>query len=189
MSLSLLGTGSDLTRRRAVLHRTVAVAATALLLAGASAGSASAAPLTSTGSTIASVTVNNAIELSALTPSFTLTGNPGATITSTGAVSMNVKTNNTSGYSVSVVAAGDSLDPANTSANTDTIAIDRLKVRATNTTDWFPMDDEDVVTVTTKTSRSAEGGDSISNDYQLAVPFVNADTYSVTLNYVATTTL
>jgi hypothetical protein len=38
-----------------------------------------------------------------------------------------------------------------------------------------------------QSTRSANGGDDLSNDYQLRVPVVNEDTYSATLDYVATT--
>ena len=41
--------------------------------------------------------------------------------------------------------------------------------------------------VATKASASAAGGDTITNDYRITIPFVRPDTYTGTLNYVATT--
>jgi len=39
-------------------------------------------------------------------------------------------------------------------------------------------------TVANSAVRSPVGGDTINNDYQVVIPWVNADTYSVTLNYI-----
>ena len=171
--------------RTALTRCAVAGGTLALLFAGI-AGTASAAPLTSTDSVLANVEVSSLITLSALTTDFTLTGLPGATVASVGAVTMNVETNNTAGYTVTVQPADDVLVPADTAVNPDTIGIGALSVRETGTTGYTPLDNTTPTTVHGQATRSASGGDVISNDYSVAIPFVNADTYSVTLNYVAT---
>lgn len=43
------------------------------------------------------------------------------------------------------------------------------------------------LTSTSATSTTAGAGDTVTNDYQLAIPFVNADNYTATLNYIAAT--
>jgi hypothetical protein len=68
-----------------------------------------------------------------------------------------------SGDPNSTVTAATTLAPV-TAGNTGSIAIANLKVKETG---------------------SASTGDPVSNDFQLAIPFVNSDTYRVTLNDVA----
>lgn len=186
MTLVLLGQSSSAAQgtNPAIARRIVASAAAALLLAGV-AGTAYAD--TATDSTDANVEVLGDITLTALTPSFLLSGLPGAVVTNAAAVSMNVETNNIAGYSVSVLAADDELVPADRLVNPDEIAIGDLTVEGPATTGYEPVSDQTTTTVATKATRSAEGGDTIVNGYSMEIPFVNADTYSVTLNYVATT--
>jgi len=166
-------------------RRALTALAAAAVLAGASTGVAHAE--TASGTTVANVVVQSAISLSALTPSFDLTGLPGATATGAAAVSMLVTTNNQAGYAVTVQARTATLRPANTTTNTDSIPIGNLGVRETGTTDYTPVSSTAPVTVHSQTTRSAQGGDTIRNDYQVEIPFVNSDTYSVTLDYIATT--
>ena len=171
------------------LWRGLVAGAAVVALVGASAGIASAAPGdTSTDTTVANVEVNNAIVLSGLTPSFTLVGLPGSTVTSDGEVTMTVETNNLAGYSVTVQAATATLLPRVTT-NLDRIPIGNLAVResAANPGGFTALSSTSPVTVHTQPTRSAEGGDDISNDYSVNIPFVNTDTYTATLNYVATT--
>jgi hypothetical protein len=165
-----------------------AMAVTGAAMAGVSAGATLARAETDTDTTTANVTVSTAITLSGLTDSFTLSGAPGDTPTTGGTpVTMTVTTNNFAGYSVTVEPAATTLDPA-ISGNTDTIATTLLQVRGpaqagsyTALTPGTPLE------VATKASASAEGGDSVSNDYRITIPFVRPDTYTGTLNYVATT--
>jgi hypothetical protein len=77
--------------------------------------------------------------------------------------------------------------PADTVANTDAIPIADLTVRETGDTVFLPMSSTDPVSVHTQTGRSANGGDELSNDYEIRVPVVNVDTYTATLDYVAST--
>lgn len=158
------------------------LAATATLVA---AGSLGANAETDAGSTLANVAVGTSIALTGLTPTFTLTGIANTTVTEPDVVSFTVETNNLAGYAVTVQSATDTL-VANTSGNTDSIPIANLSVSEAGTT-FTPMSSEDPFVVHTQSARSAEGGDALTNDYRVAIPFVNSDTYSVTLNYIATT--
>ena len=175
--------------RRALVRGLGVVGAAAVLL-GSAAATASAAPGdTSADTTIANVGVTSTISLNGLTPSFQLNGQPGATITENGAVAMNVGTNNTGGYRVTVQAADDALLPGDTTANPDSIPIANLRVRESAPGDngaWVSLSDTSPVTVHQQNTRSVQAGDAVSNDYQVDIPFVNADTYSVVLDYVAT---
>jgi hypothetical protein len=144
-----------------------------------------AAPETSTRSTVANVEVTSSITLGGLTPSFTLTGLSTSTVDGPNAVSYNVTTNNAAGYTVTVQAATDQLAPASTT-NPDRIPIGNLKVRAARSGGYTAISNADAFTLRTKATRSAESGDSYSDDYQVLIPFVASDTYSATLNYVAT---
>lgn len=170
---------------RSSVRRGLGVAAAAGLLAVASQLPAAAAPGdTSTDTTVANVEVTSSITLSNLTPSFTLTGLPGDTVTGEDAVSYTVTTNNVGGYTVTVQADSDTLDPAGTS--TDTIPIENLRVRAADSGAFTALDDTNAVTLRDQGTRSAADGDDYSDDYQVQIPFVASDTYSATLTYVAT---
>lgn len=171
-----------------ILRGTLLGAALAVAFVGANPGSASAQD--SGDSTVGNVAVEGGITLTGLTPSFTLTGTPGETVTGDGAVEFNVETNNVAGYAVTVQSAAATMLPANTVTNTDSIAIGDLTVRESGAGAFTPMTASGAgapVVVHTQATRSANGGDDLSNDYQINVPTVNVDTYSATLDYVATT--
>ena len=119
-------------------------------------------------------------------PRPTLTGAPGATITGADAVTFNVETNNVAGYAVTVQPAASQMTPA-LGGNADFIPIAALTVREGGTGTYTPLDDVNPVTVHSQNSRSVNGGDVLTNDFQIRIPVVNVDTYSATLNYVATT--
>jgi hypothetical protein len=139
-------------------------------------------------STTANVVVVGAILLSSLTSSFILSGVPGDTPVNDGAVTMNVFTNNSSGYNVTVEAASGSL--AGTPPNTDTIPVSDISVEETGSGGPFlTLSSTTADVVYTKATRSAAApGDHLSNDYEFntPIPDVLTDTYSDTLNYVAT---
>ncbi|WP_375423218.1 hypothetical protein [uncultured Friedmanniella sp.] len=191
MSATLAGPRSGRSARTSGRSQRLPCVAALTVLAAALATSsvlpASAVPLTDSDSTTANVAVSSVITLTGLTSGFTLTGIPGATVATLNAVTMNVETNNVAGYDVTVEAASDVLDPADTVANPDTIPIDALSVRENGTPTYTQLSDTTPVTVHTQDSRSDDGGDVIGNDYSVDIPFVNVDTYSVTLNYIATT--
>lgn len=169
-----------------VLRRGLALAATGGLLAVASQLPAAAAPGdTSADTTVANVAVSSAITLEGLTPSFTLTGLPGATVAESDAVGYTVLTNNVGGYTVSVQADKDVLLPAGSS--TDYIPVTDLGVRPGGSGGAFTaLSDTNAVTLQNKGTRSGAAGDDYTDDYRIDIPFVADDTYSVTLNYVAT---
>lgn len=169
-----------------VLRRGLALAATAGLLAVASQLPAAAAPGdTSADTTVANVAVSSAITLEGLTPSFTLTGLPGATVAEADAVAYTVLTNNVGGYTVSVQADAAELTPAGTS--TDTIPVTDLSVRPGGSTSAFTsLSNTSPITLHDQGTRSAQAGDGYTDDYQIDIPFVADDIYSVTLNYIAT---
>jgi hypothetical protein len=140
------------------------------------------------GKTIANVHVTGSIALTDLTPSFTLTGQPGSTPT-TGAnpVTMTVLTNNFAGYNVTVVPETVNLTGA-IPGNPDVIPSSALEVDGpAQGGAYVHLAFGSPVVVATKASASAPGGDTIVNNYRITIPFVRPDTYSGTLDYVATT--
>lgn len=168
-----------------LIRGTLLGAALAAGLIGFLPGSASAQE--SGDETEANVAVLGGITMTGLTESFTLTGTPGQTVTEDGVVTFNVETNNVGGYGVTVQSQDATMLPANTVTNTDSIEIADLTVRETGDTAFLPLSSTAPVSVHTQTVRSADGGDELSNDYEIRVPVVNVDTYSATLDYVAST--
>jgi large repetitive protein len=138
------------------------------------------------GTTGAAVEVTSAITLTGLGGEFFLTGMPGATVSDRAAVRMNVETNNVAGYLVTVQSGTPTMLPA-TTGNTDTVPIGSLSVRGSGTDFLTPLSATDPVTVHSKPDPSAAGGDDLSDDYQVVIPFVSDDFYTATLDYVATT--
>jgi hypothetical protein len=74
--------------------------------------------------------------------------------------------------------------PADTTANTDTIPVDQLRERQTGTLTFRPLSAATSLTVAQSDSASAAGGDAVSEDDRVQIPFVTPDTYTGTLNYV-----
>jgi hypothetical protein len=152
-----------------------------------------AAPgISDSGTAEANVEVESAISLTMDKAAFTLTGVPATTQSENGAVTYNVETNNAIGYSVTVQAATATM--AGTGTNADTIPSTALTVRKTGTTPFTALSyvgqtgaGSAAVPVHSQATRSAAGGDDLSTDYEILIPFVNEDTYTATLNYVATT--
>ncbi|GAA1015998.1 hypothetical protein Aple_011320 [Acrocarpospora pleiomorpha] len=143
---------------------------------------------TDTGNTTANIEVSSSITLTDLTASFTLTGSPGQTPTTGGTpVSMEVTTNNFAGYNVTVAPAAANLT-GGIVGNTDTIPANLLQVDGPAQAGTFaPLTFGTPLVVASKASASAEGGDAITNNYRMTIPFVRPDTYTVTLNYVTNT--
>ncbi|WP_374947810.1 hypothetical protein [Agreia sp.] len=158
-----------------------ALASTAALLAG---GGLAANAATDSDTTEAHVEVETAISLTALTDEFTLTGAPSDVVTDADAVTFTVETNNIAGYSVTVQSTTATLLPE-TAGNPDSIPIGALSV--TGDTGSGALSSTVPVTVHTQATRSAEGGDDLTNGYTVTIPFVNSDTYTTTLTYVAAT--
>lgn len=167
---------------RALVAGAASIAFAAAVIAPASAD-------VSNDTTDAHVGVAGAILLSALTPSFTLNGLPGATVNGPAAVTMNVETNNLAGYDVTVQSETETLVADTPLTNPDSIPIGALSVRKTGAGGYTPLagPSGNAVTVITKATRSAAGGDVLSNDYTVDIPFVNTGGYTATLDYIATT--
>ncbi len=123
------------------------------------------------------------ITLTALTSSFTLTGLPNTTVSSNGTVTMTVTTNSAAGYLVSVRPTRATLTGA-APGNAETIPIGQLGVRESGTDPFRPLSDLAPLTVHEQDTPSAPGGDAVSNDYQVEIPFVPSDTYSAELDYI-----
>lgn len=158
----------------------------ATVIGGLATGANAIPGQTATASTEANVIVGSSISLTNIVPSFSLTGNPGETISTTvPPVTMTVTTNNNEGYAVTVEPRTATLNPT-TPGNTDTIPIGDLEVRE-GTTPFTPLVFGTPVQVHSQVVPSAELGDTITNEFQITIPFVIPDTYSAVLDYVATT--
>jgi len=167
------------------LARGLVTTAVAAALVTGMGGVASA--VTSPGTTTGNVAVTSAIALTVNTASFTLTGVPGSAPVNAAAVTYSVTTNNLAGYAVTVQAATATL-AATATGNADSIPIAALSVKGDATgAVYTPVSNTTAVTVHTQATRSASTGDNLTNGYQVAIPFVNQDTYHVTLDYVAST--
>jgi len=123
------------------------------------------------------------LTLSDLTPSFVLSGPADSTVELDDAVSMTVTTNSYGGYTVAVQPTDDRLRATDGS---DTVPIDRLRVRQAGDTPFLPLAPGRATTVHQQDRPSAAGGDAVSNDYQVQIPFVGSTTYSTTLDYIVT---
>ena len=159
------------------------VVSTGLAVAGIGIAALAAGPAYAANTTTANVGVGNVLTLSGLTAAFTLSGVPGTTQTNASAVTMNVKTNNRLGYTVTVQANAASMSGA-TAGNLDTIPVSALNV-TNNLGVYTAMSNTAATTVALTAVKSTGTGDTVTNGYQIVIPWVNSDTYSVTLNYIA----
>jgi uncharacterized repeat protein (TIGR01451 family) len=146
---------------------------------GSTCTAASTGPPCATATTVAAL----AITLTGLTPSFTLAGLPDSTVSSDGALTMTVTTNSPGGYQVTVQAGAPSLT-GGTPGNTATIPVGLLSVRESGTPLYRILSATTALVVHQQDGPSAPGGDAVSNDYRIEIPFVAADTYSTTLDYI-----
>jgi hypothetical protein len=180
----------DTTNRRPLILGSLVAAASLALLACPALAQAAPNPA-SPGSVQAHVAVSSAITLSGLPVGFLLSGIPTDTVATGGVnqdgpVTMTVWTNNTQGYTVTVQAVG-ALTGA-VAGNTDTIPASALRVRESGSSAGYQaVSATNAVTVYSKDTPSSVVGDALSNDYSLTIPFVAQDTYTTTLNYIATT--
>jgi hypothetical protein len=157
--------------------------ALAAALVGGSAGAAFATTGQDSGqSTDAHVAVAEGITMTGLSSGFTLSGIPGVVDGDT-SVSYNVETNNVAGYTVTV--QSQDADLVGTGLNTDVIPIGTLKVK-NSSGNFVGVSDASTTLVHTQAERSADGGDALGSEYQMLIPVKNADTYTATLDYVAT---
>ena len=126
------------------------------------------------------------LTLSGLTPSFRLTGLPGDVVQLDGAVNLTVTTNSHRGYTVSVTPRRPVLTAEPTT--TDTIPVERLAVRPSgdDRAGFTPLDPGGSVQVHSQDRPSAPGGDAVSNDYRVDIPFVDSADYGTELDYIVT---
>ncbi|MCM3921831.1 putative Ig domain-containing protein [Frankia sp. AiPs1] len=153
-------------------------------VASTAAGSTCTGTGTEPACTIATAITAQSLALTDLTPAFTLTGEPNSSVVQNGAVTMTVTTNSTDGYTVAVQATSPTLT-GQTAGNGDSIPVSSLLVRESGTSAFQPLSDTAAVPVRSQGQPSAPGGDAVSNDYAIDVPFVASDTYSTTLDYIA----
>jgi hypothetical protein len=172
---------SSSSRRYRALLGLGGIAATAALVAG---GAFAANAATDSDTTSANVEVTTAISLTALTDAFTLTGAPGDVVSDADAVSFTVETNNIAGYTVTVQSTTATLLAA-TAGNTDSIPVSALTVTGDGGSGALSATTPTLVH--TQATRSDQGGDDLTNGFGLTIPFVNSDTYTTTLTYVAAT--
>ena len=127
---------------------------------------------------------NSTVSLSDLTETVELAGPPDTTVTRNGAVTMTIDSNNPGGYAVTVQGAADQLVSADNSI-TSTIPLSELLFRETGTT-LFQALTTDPQLVHDRFTVTAPGGDAVSSDYQMHLPYADPGTYSVTLEYLVT---
>ena len=124
------------------------------------------------------------LTLSGLTPSFSVTGTPNSQVAQDGAVVMTVFTNSATGYLVSVRAVSDRLTAA-TPGNDESIPVGLVNVRGdAQRGEFVPLSEDTPVVVENRIGASSPGGDAVSNDYRVDIPFVTPDTYTGTLEYI-----
>ncbi|MFC6086190.1 DUF7927 domain-containing protein [Sphaerisporangium aureirubrum] len=128
--------------------------------------------------------VAQAIELSALTDSFTLTGPPDTTVQAGGAVIVTVVTNSPNGYTVTVSPSTAELTAPGIAA---TIPVANLKVRKAGTTVFQPLSATTPVLVHQQIIPSAANGDVLVNDFEVDIPYVPSGRYSGVIDYIAST--
>lgn len=172
-------------RRRRVVTGFVCTttAGVGALAAGTLMAPAARAASTPPGATTANVVVGSAITLTNLSPSFTLSGNPGD-VPAAAAVSYTVTTNNATGYNVTVQPETATL--VGTGTNTATIPFSSLQVDGTALPAPAPATP---VQVHNQTTPSLATGDNLTDNYTMpgGIPFVAPDTYTGKIDYVATT--
>jgi hypothetical protein len=161
------------------LHRNFrSVAAVGLTIAGLALAAVAAvipAAAQSSGSSTANVNLAGSLELSGLTPAFTINADANQVVTSPGAVTFTAATNNPSGLKVQVLAASNFFSgPGNISAGA-------LATR-NGSNAYQPLS-----TATPVNVYQSGGADSafVSTDMQFTTPNVAPGAYSLVLNYTA----
>lgn len=167
------------TRRtgRLILRGSLALAMGAATL-GMMGGPASAADSPVGGITV-SVAVLDGLTLSMVDTGIWLVGAPGADARD--GLDYKVETNNPTGFTVAVHATSPTLVGSENSLNTIPMSV--LKVRDE---DGAYVDvSQEAVTVYRQSVESADGGEELITDFQMLIPVVMPDTYTGTLDYIA----
>ncbi|MFI7056684.1 putative Ig domain-containing protein [Streptosporangium canum] len=123
--------------------------------------------------------------LTGVTEDFTLTGPANTTVRGEDVVTMTVVTNSVDGYTVTARATATELVPVQPGV-TAGIPVANLRVREHGTSAFRSLSTTDPVLVYDKPLPSAPGGDGISNDYEVDIPFVPTGRYTMTIDYIAT---
>lgn len=131
---------------------------------------ASAAEAANPENVAVNATVNNELSLAVNTNTVALAGARGTTATATGALTTTVRTNNLLGYTLSVKASNANFTSA---GSTDTIPVGNLTTGGVNvsTTDQA---------IRTTLVRTLIDGDTATWNFDLALPYVDAATYTNT---------
>lgn len=139
------------------------------------------------------VEVESSIQLTMIDDAITLEGLAAATgvTDSDNQMSYKVETNNITGYAVSVIADQENLLPADTQVNTDVIPVSAITVAndddgtAGTATAGGVLSDQTAVDLYSQAQRSIEGGDTLVSNFEVDIPFVNADSYTGTVTFTA----
>lgn len=94
-------------------------------------------------------------------------------------------TDNPTGYTVTVQAAGPALIPLSSSVGT--IPIGDIQAREHGTVGFSPLSATAPLTLHSQQTPSAANGDPIASDYQITIPNVTSGTYAANLQYIAMT--
>lgn len=162
----------------------VGAAATALLL-----GLSGAPAFAETDTLNVTVNVSEALVFSVTQSSITLDIAPGVPDSAT--VSMNVLTNNPTGYDVTVAGQTANFDAA-LPANDGVLPIGALTVSGGDLISPQSVpgpDPASALEIASQGTASEDGGDVINTTFSMAGQNVPADTYTATLDFVATTTV
>lgn len=162
----------------------VGVASGALLVVVATAWGAGPAQA-QTDTTTASVAVQQVIAIT-VDGAFALDGVPGETAVTDPEVEFTVTTNEPDGYFVTVQPVDGEMVPPDAVENPDVIPFGDLEVANADTGAFSPLDPDTPVEIYSQDTGSDPGGDTFTHAYQLDVPFVQPDTYTGVITYVAT---
>lgn len=156
------------------IRRIITTAISALALSGAAVMAAT--PAFAGGSPVnVSASVSQTLTLSGITGSIDLSGNPGETVTRTGAEQYTVSSNDTAGYSVTVTPGSTALMFASQNIPNSALSVNTVGFSGST-----------ALTVQNHTGLSAANGDSYSDTWALAIPGSQpAGTYTETFTYLA----
>lgn len=155
-----------------------------LLIAVGTSASAS-----TSGTTVANVTVNNTLSLSAVSASFALSGDPGTTQGGNGIVSYTLTTNDASGAHVDMSSTPNFASTGTHGTNPDTFPTSTLQYRQENNGAIMPTNGASFASVPvngTIANMAAAGSNVGAIDFQIVIPStVRPDTYATTLTLTA----
>lgn len=138
-----------------------------------------------TDTTTANIIVGGAITIADLDESFDIEGFPGDEAQTDDPVTFTVTTNNATGFNVTVQPDAAELTPADTE-NEDAIDFADLEVELIDDPGTFvSLNPAEPVEVYNQGSPTGDEGEDLAHNYELTIPFVQEDTYSGSITYVA----